>query len=135
MFTPSPDDFDRVIGEVAIVGQNMHALHHGLSNQHAVKRVSMMEREFGHLFAVRHFDGKPDDQVPLHFLLDGLYPCLLQLQLAETDFDGDFPQARCTQVDLVLSVQKGFPGSFAQTTVASQQPEERMGIDQNFHSM
>jgi hypothetical protein len=132
---PLPQPLDAVSVKLTINADDRNILCQSLRDEEPVERVFVVELHRGEQGHMPGFDGQNVEIIGRNLCFHELLVRLWQSVLAELDLDGDLPIARRADFDLVRRVFNKISGRRTQLRIIEDEPEKRMCIEQQPHSM
>ncbi len=87
---------------MGIVGHNSQFLMSSLSDQQSVERITVVQRKRDVLLQVRDLYGKQHEFPAKHELINEFVVGTSQVEFADSQLDGDFPETRMAQIRRIL---------------------------------
>lgn len=115
-----------VSADIAVRGQQNQPLSLSLSNEHAIKRISVEQREASGQLSVIKADGKLAES----FVFDNRVDIGGSLQFANSFFDGDFPGCCGADINLVTGISDEFSATRSERGGIIKPPQQHMRIEQ-----
>jgi hypothetical protein len=116
--------------KVAILRNRRKGLRQGLGDEQTIERVSMMFRKLQQHLIVPEIWGDYLKPVGQNCAGKNLLIRNVQNELAQPDFDRDFPRRSMTDPCRVALVLDRPSGGWAELLAALQEPKQRMGVEQ-----
>ena len=122
-----PQHFHRIFGKYRVLADQNHVLAKGLRDQHAVEGIAMVPGQGCDAPSMRRLDRQPAGAHVLSAPLDRGLPVCGQIETLAADLDGDLPQARGADRDLVTGGARRLACRIAQTLRGHRPPRAGRG--------
>lgn len=131
----SPQSLDSVSIQRIVTAHERQVLRQTLRDQHPVKGITVVKGKPGDLERMSNRDVKNGEAIERDLLRNKFLQGLAKSELAQTGFDGDFPDAGDAQETFVVAGFQQCLRLDRQTRRVGDKPEKRVGVGEESHSM
>lgn len=131
----SPNPRNPIGVQNAVGTDHGEALNYGLSNQQTVKRIAVMKRQIQNFGEVIDLGRHQFNVIPSHFTRNQNAIRFGQFELAQTDFNRNFPKRHDTNENLVGRILNQVKSVQSELVFPLNKPEEAICVQEQCHLM